>query len=145
MDGLLLADLCKREVSWVRHRDRHRCSSDVKSVGLRWLGYSRTQETRQCILVQAVGALRLAVSSSSYSGAPKSEGYNEREREFGKRSLGAIQRLVSDEVSSPTSKGNAPLFLSCQGRNTLLFLSVALTELGLLSPLSMVAELALIS
>jgi hypothetical protein len=110
MDGLLLADLCKREVSWVRHRDRHRCSSDVKSVGLRLIGYSRTQEeTRQCIPVQAVGALRLAVSSSSYLGAPKSEGYNEREREFGKRSLGAIQRLVSDEVSSPTSKGNAPL------------------------------------
>ena len=41
------------------------------------------------------------MSSSSYSRAPKSGGYNEGER-FGRGSLGAILRLVGDEVSSPS-------------------------------------------
>ena len=33
-----------RQLSWVRCRGKHRdCSLDVGSVGLQWLGYSKTQ------------------------------------------------------------------------------------------------------
>jgi hypothetical protein len=60
-------------------------------------------------------------------------GYNEGEIEFDRGSLGAILQLVSGEVASLVIKGNAPLsFWVARGRNTLLFLSVALflVELG---------------
>jgi hypothetical protein len=61
-----------------------------------------------------------------------------RRKRFGRGSLGAILRLVGDEVSSPSEQGNlSHHLLCCQGRHTLLFLSVAQcsTELGSLSPL----------
>lgn len=97
---------------FVNHDMHHGCSSNVRSVGLRWLVSSRKQKRHDSLssFRLYIEALRPAVRCSLCSEAPKSGCYKS-----GKGSLGAILQLVGGEVSSLMSMGISPssLLLGC--------------------------------